>query len=251
MPSRKKSTGWKNIDWDEEGPPEDNEWLARTPGLLARFWTETMESSDIPWETPAAIVDEGGGLTQQPKALPYTGEIRRRSDMTQHDLYTVRSRMNLQVLTTRIKEYFWILKSSIKINGNKLMNTSSEHHEGCYNFEFHTLDGFKFLAGITRMKDKQIRGDQGVHIWIKHSPRLPIDARQKAISLLCNLAGYYCISPGTGLMKPPSSDGSQSQLLEETRGVAGYPVYAAASASDSKRRQTKTCATQTGATSAN
>jgi hypothetical protein len=217
MPSRKKSTGWKNIDWDEGGPPEDNVTLARCPGLLQRFWLEYMENSDILWETPSAIVDEGGGLTRQPEAPSYSGEIRRRSDMSQHDLYTVRRRINLDVLTKRIKEHFWILKSSVKINANKLINTSSERHEGVYNFEFRTLDGFKYNAGLTRIKDREVRGDQGVHIWIKHSTRLPIEVRQKAISMLCNLGGYYCISPGTGLMAPSSSDGSQSQVLEEMR----------------------------------
>jgi hypothetical protein len=193
MPSRKKSTGWKAVDWDEGGPPEDNVTLARCPGLLERFWHEYMEDSDIVWETPSAIVDEGGGLTRQPGAPSYSGEIGRRSDMSQHDLYTVRRRINLQVLTKRVKEHFWILKSSVKINANKLINTSSERHEGVYNFEFHTLDGFKYNAGLTRIDDRAVRGDQGVHIWIKHSTRLPIQARRKAISMLCNLGGYYCI----------------------------------------------------------
>ena len=108
-PSRKKSTGWKPITWEEGEPPADDEAAARCPATLGRLWCEYMQASDIVWETPAATVDAYGALTWQRGAKDYSGEIQRTSDMTQHDLYTVRQRVNLMVLAKRIKEHFWIL----------------------------------------------------------------------------------------------------------------------------------------------
>ena len=86
----------------------------------------------------------------------------------QYDLYLQRGDMYVTDLEKRVLAHPYVRQSkeSVKYNGNKLLNSSTDCHEAPYNLRFITHDQFWVTAGLSRNTDRMVNGIQVTHIWI-------------------------------------------------------------------------------------
>jgi hypothetical protein len=201
--------GWLDLDWGSDGPPQDNTDIAWCQETTAATWQDFMRenqpASGGGWRIPACRVNAAGEFVTLPsRDSKAVGNVRQHG--RQYSVFSRSNVCNLVTVLENAKKHFWINKSTIRTNANKLINcrSTSDDREGCFNLQFLCLDGSKWECGLTRYKDGfDVNHEQIVHVWIRGSANASVSSRQKAVCLALNLADFLCVFLGTGLMAYP------------------------------------------------